>query len=76
MTIFLAPLLILHVLHLILENCFLLLWSSTINFLYQSRKDETRNLQMRSSVRKKEGLQSLEEEWYLGRRKTTTQQRR
>lgn len=39
----LAPLLILHVLHLILENRFLLLQSSTINFLCQSRKGETRH---------------------------------
>lgn len=78
MAIFLAPVLIFHVLHLIPENCFLLLQFSTINFLCQSRNRETRGIHIRrkSSVRKKEVLQSLEEEWYLGRRKTAGEQRR
>jgi len=77
-TIFLAPLLVLHILHLILEKYSLLLQSSTRNFLYHSRKGETRGVHARrkSSVRRKEGLQSMEEEWYLGRRKTSGQQRR
>ena len=58
MAIFLGPLLILHVLCLILENYFLLLQSSTVNFLCQSRKGETRGVHIRrkSSVRKREGL--------------------
>lgn len=62
-----ALVLILHVLKLILGSCFLLLQSSTINFLCQSRNRETRGIHIRrkSSVRKKEGLRSLEEEWYL-----------
>lgn len=77
-TVILAPFLILPVLHFILENFFLVLQSSTITFLGQSRKGETKGIHIRrkSSVRKKAGLQSLEEEWYPGRRKTTGQQRR
>lgn len=68
MAVFLAPLLIIHVL-LICEN-FLLLLSSITNSLCPSRKGETRGIHIRrkSSVRKKEGLQSQEEEWYPRRR--------